>query len=258
MFTFRSGMVFIGVKMLFIKENVFMEIGPLVIVVIGGLCGLYLILDAVKDMVAKFRRNNTGHSPGIPSQEVKEIVENVLTSAGSAETTSDTVYEEEDREAISSVTRKVMTDVLDAIGCQYNDGNEGELIVKYQGETFVMSFGGHLARIWDYGWMSVNVDDPTVPLLRHAINHSNYYTGNAVVLGIDKDGSKLWLHTVDTILMHPSNPDNESYVRSVLDNFFATKQHLGKLYQDMVGVHSAGNEEEKAGVAASFRAPSPN
>ena len=231
-----------------------MEIVQLIVIILGGLCALYMILDAIKDAFAKRHK--------APSEEVKEAVESVVSEGRSDDAAGQSDHEEEneaDRAEITSVTRKVRTDSLYAIGCQFRDGEEGELIVKYQGETFVMSFSGRLARIWDSGWMSINVEDPTVPLLRHAINNSNYVTGNAIVVAIDKDEPKYWLHTVDTIMLHPANPDNTSYIRSVLDNFFATKHHLGRVYQDMIGVHSAGTDEEKKGEAApSFPAPSPN
>lgn len=240
-----------------------MEIGPLIIIMIGGLCALYMLLDTVKDIFAKRRKQ--------PAAEVREAVCQAMDGAthqaggneGNAVRADDNEEgseeeAEQEREMASAETRQVMTEMLDHIGSQYKDGHEGELIVKYQGETFVMSFGGRLVRIWDYGWHSIGVNDPNLPVLRQAINNCNFHTGNSMVLGMDPDHKNLWVHTVDTIMLHPSCPDNEDYVKSVLDNFFSTKHHLARLYQEMLGVHKEKGEEEISDLSSSFTPPSPN
>lgn len=123
-------------------------------------------------------------------------------------------------------TRGLMINTLNQIGCQPIANEDGTLSVQYQGENFVMEFGGMYARIWDPMWSEINADDPDMPKIREAVNAANFNFGATVVLTAPNDEGVIGFHSRRDIMLHPACPDKEIFVKAVLDSFFDTKEHV--------------------------------
>lgn len=125
----------------------------------------------------------------------------------------------------------LMFRTLSNIGCQPRDNGDGTLTVSYQGEKFHMEFGGMYARVWDAMWAGVKADDPNVPKLREAVNAANFNFGPTVVLSSPDDDGIIGFNSRRDIMLHPACPDNELYVKAVLDSFFDAKEEVRVNFQ---------------------------
>ncbi|MGM9846190.1 MAG: hypothetical protein ACI30K_08215 [Muribaculaceae bacterium] len=129
-------------------------------------------------------------------------------------------------EALKPDTRGLMFNALSEIGCQPIANDDGTLSVHYQGEIFNMEFGGLYARVWDYLWSGVRVNDPDLPNIREAVNATNYNFGPTVVMSAPNNDGIIGFHTRYDIMLHPACPVNVQYVKAVLDSFFDAKRQV--------------------------------
>lgn len=120
----------------------------------------------------------------------------------------------------------LMYDTLCSIGCQPTKDDEDTLSVQYQGEDFFMRFGGMFAIIWDPLWFAMKADDPELPTIKEAINATNFNFGPTVVFSSPNEEGMIGIHSRRDIMLHPTCPDNELYVKSVLDSFFEKKNDV--------------------------------
>lgn len=123
-------------------------------------------------------------------------------------------------------SRDLMVDALKNLGCQPKANDDGSLLVQYQGENFYMEFSGRYARVWDFMWAGIKADDPDLSNMREAVNATNYSFGPTVVMTRPNEEGVIGLHSRRDIMLHPSCPDNDLYVRALLDSFFDTKYDL--------------------------------
>lgn len=89
-----------------------------------------------------------------------------------------------------------------------------------------MEFAGMCARVWDPLWARIKADDPDFPNAREAVNSTNFNFGPTVVMTAPNDEGIIGLHSRRDIMLHPACPDNEPFVKAVLDSFFETKEEL--------------------------------
>lgn len=130
-------------------------------------------------------------------------------------------------------TLGLMFTTLSNIGCQPTKNDDGSLSVQYQGENFHMEFAGRYARVWDPMWAGVKADDPDLPKIREAVNSANFSFGPTVVLTApDRDGV-IGIHSRRDIMLHPACPENELFVRAVLDSFFNAKESVHTNFQKL-------------------------
>lgn len=127
----------------------------------------------------------------------------------------------------------VMFKTLSNIGCQPVKNDDGTLTVSYQGENFYMEFGGMYARVWDPNWADMKADDPDMPKAREAVNATNFNFGPTVVLTRPNDEGIIRFQTRRDIMLHPACPDNEPFVKAVLDSFFDAKEDVRRYFQQM-------------------------
>jgi hypothetical protein len=120
-------------------------------------------------------------------------------------------------------TSEIVEHALKSIGCQPEVDKNGSVGVSYQGENFIIEFGGMYARVWDPGWASMNVEHPDMQKLREAVNAANFRFGPTVVMTKPDDEGNVSLHSRRDIMLHPTFPDSEIYIKSVLDSFFEAK-----------------------------------
>lgn len=120
----------------------------------------------------------------------------------------------------------LITDILIKIGCQPEKSDDDVIIVKFQGESFNITFGKRLARIWDLAWFGMNADDSRLPMLREAVNMSNFQSGPTIVLTTPSDENIIYVHSHYDVLLHPSYNENTDFMKAVLNSFFETKDNL--------------------------------
>lgn len=149
----------------------------------------------------------------------------------SAEQTHEHIEDSMKQEQKQPDTLGLMFRTLSNIGCQPTKNDDGTLSVSYQGENFHMEFGGVYARVWDPIWAGIKVDDPDMPKIREAVNIANYNFGPTVVLSEPDDDGLITFHTRRDIMLHPACPDNEPFVKDVLDSFFDAKEAVRRNFQ---------------------------
>ena len=130
-------------------------------------------------------------------------------------------------------TLGLMFMTLSNLGCQPSKNDDGTLSVSYQGENFHMEFGGMYARVWDPMWAGVKADDPDLPKIREAVNAANFSFGPTVVLTAPNEDGVIGFHSRRDIMLHPACPDNELFVKAVLDSFFDAKEQVRNNYQQI-------------------------
>lgn len=127
----------------------------------------------------------------------------------------------------------LMKNVLTQLGCQPEVNDDGSMHVSYQGENFHIDFGGLYAQIWDLGWAAVNVNDPELPKIREAINHTNFEFGPTVVITNPDEKGTMYVHSRLGILLHPAILEIDGYLRSNFDMFFRTKDSVRQNFQQI-------------------------
>ena len=130
-------------------------------------------------------------------------------------------------------TLGLMFKTLSNLGCQPIKNEDGTISVQYQGENFHMEFGGMYARVWDPMWAGVKADDPDMPQIREAVNAANFNFGPTVVLTAPNEDGVILFHSRRDIMLHPACPDNEPFVKAVLDSFFDAKEQVRSNYQQI-------------------------
>lgn len=144
----------------------------------------------------------------------------------------------------------LMFKTLSNIGCQPAKNEDGTLTVSYQGENFHMEFGGIYVRVWDPGWAFIKADDPDIPIAREAVNATNFNFGPTVVLTRPNDEGIIRFHTRRDIMFHPACPDNEPFVKAVLESFFDAKEDVHRYFQQMkTNQHEAPQSRRPVGFA---------
>ena len=151
----------------------------------------------------------------------------------SAEQTHKQIEDTMKQEQNQPDTLGLMFRTLSNLGCQPTKNEDGTLSVAYQGENFHMEFGGMYARVWDPMWAGIKADDPDMPKIREAVNVANFNFGPTVVLTVPNDEGIIGFHSRRDIMLHPACPDNEPFVKAVLDSFFDAKEQVRSNFQQI-------------------------
>ncbi len=130
-------------------------------------------------------------------------------------------------------TFEIMLTVLKTIGCKPTVYEDELLSVQYQGENFYMEFGGRYARIWNLGWALIKADDPDLPNIHEAVNATNSNFGPNVILNTSEKEGIIELNSKWDIMLHPACPNNDYYVKAVLDSFFSIKDEIFRNIQQI-------------------------
>ena len=142
-------------------------------------------------------------------------------------------------------TQQLMVSTLTQIGCQPTINEDDTVAVTYQGEHFHIDFGGLYAQIWDLGWAGVSVNDPELPKIREAVNHTNFDFGPTVVMTNPDDKGTMYFHSRLGILLHPDIPEIDNYLRSNLDMFFRTKEAVRQNFQQITVEQQKAREKRR-------------
>ena len=142
-------------------------------------------------------------------------------------------------------TQQLMVSTLTQIGCQPTVNEDDTVAVTYQGEHFHIDFGGLYAQIWDLGWAGVSVNDPELPKIREAVNHTNFDFGPTVVMTKPDDKGTMYFHSRLGILLHPDIPEIDNYLRSNLDMFFRAKEAVRQNFQQITVEQQKAREKRR-------------
>lgn len=82
-------------------------------------------------------------------------------------------------------------------------------------------------------WAGIKADDPDMPKIREAVNATNFNFGPTVVLTAPDDEGVVGFHSRRDIMLHPACPDNEPFVKAVLDSFFDAKEQVRSNFQQI-------------------------
>ena len=171
----------------------------------------------------------------ISTDTIRSHDETIISMHESAHESAEQAYQhmENQKEQNQPDTLDLMFKTLNNLGCQPTKNDDGTLTVSYQGENFHMEFGGMYARVWDPMWAGIKADDPDMPKIREAVNATNFNFGPTVVLTAPDDEGVVGFHSRRDIMLHPTCPDNEPFVKAVLDSFFDAKEQVRSNFQQI-------------------------
>lgn len=145
-----------------------------------------------------------------------------------------------------------MLRALRGIGCQPQEDEEEEnaINVQYQGEKFYMICGGPYVKIWDPAWAEIKIDNPHYPLLREAVNFTNFGFGPTLVATRPSEDGTVVIHSRRDIMLYPEMgaDDREGFVRATLDSFFEVKQTLKERMDELRARQDEGHPVAVAGA----------
>ena len=138
-----------------------------------------------------------------------------------------------EKDAVTSMeemigTRDLVFQTLRRIGCEYREEEENRILFKYQGEPFMIiaNDNSFFIDVYDNWWYSLStyceVDE--FARLQKVINHVNAFVNSTVLYTIHQESEQIGVHTKRNILFIPQIPEIESYLVSVLDDFFKTQR----------------------------------
>lgn len=171
----------------------------------------------------------------ISTDTIRSHDETIISMHESAHESAEQAYQhmENQKEQNQPDTLDLMFKTLNNLGCQPTKNDDGTLTVSYQGENFHMEFGGMYARVWDPMWAGIKADDPDMPKIREAVNATNFNFGPTIVLTAPDDEGVVGFHSRRDIMLHPACPDNEPFVKAVLDSFFDAKEQVRSNFQQI-------------------------
>lgn len=141
-------------------------------------------------------------------------------------------------------TRDLFIEVLTRIGghCHIDEENEDVVIFDYSDEHFfaVVSKEMPCVQIYDLRWMSVNVCNiDEVSEFKKSINNSNMDTAVNTYYEIDKDKMTIFASSRILIMLLPSIPRIEDYLKAILAEFFRGHKIVWEGVHNIEEVHNA-------------------
>ena len=156
----------------------------------------------------------------IPDSETDE------NSADSAQESPDSINGNEEREERENLIRTSLQNILTDMGCQPLIVENGSISVAYQGEKFFMQMNGTFVRIWDLNWMSCKPTDDDFPIMKDAMNYANFTFGPTIIMHAPETDGEIFISSRMDIHIDPQYPENEIYLKSILDSFFNVKHMM--------------------------------
>lgn len=155
------------------------------------------------------------------------------------------IYKKNNNQELGNMrTRDLLIDVLTRIGsqCHLEEENEDVILFDYLDEHFfaVVSKEMPCVQIYDLRWMSVNVCNiDEVSEFKKSINNSNMDTAVNTYYEIDKDKMTIFASSRILIMLLPSIPRIEDYLKAILVEFFRGHKIVWEGVYNMEEVHNA-------------------
>ncbi|MDE7412999.1 MAG: hypothetical protein K2N05_04295 [Muribaculaceae bacterium] len=122
--------------------------------------------------------------------------------------------------------RESILQSLRNIGCNPRENEDENISVAYQGENFLIQLNGAFIRIWDLSWFATKNTDDNFPLLKDAVNYTNFSFGPTIIMHSPDEDGKIIISSRMDVLYSPYEFDNDGYISAILDSFFAIKTTL--------------------------------
>ena len=133
-------------------------------------------------------------------------------------------------------TKALVTSVLQKIGCQPKENEEGNIAFKYQGDDFYIATeeDNRFIMIWNPWWGSISSDNQALPYLKEIINIVNINSLVTTVTMVDEDDENtVGIHSRCHTFFSPSEGELEEHLKMLLDFFFdahnAIKDNINQL-----------------------------
>lgn len=109
---------------------------------------------------------------------------------------------------------------LRQLGCRPNMGENGDMVLSFKGEQFILRhIGGLNLRVWfEAGTLKANSK-----VVAEALNKSNFAFGPTAIA---EKVEGIWDYNIllrQDIMLHPALPDIHEYLLAVFDNFIQMK-----------------------------------
>lgn len=210
-----------------ILKPYWMEISIIAAVIVAGIVIQHLL------KLKEEKEENMEQDADNDNRQYDDAVTSIYDSTRISGTKAKQINKSMKQEQHQPDTLGLMFKTLSNLGCQPTMNEDGTISVSYQGENFHMEFGGMYARVWDPMWASIKADDPDMPKIREAVNAANFNFGPTVVLTAPNDEGIIGFHSRRDIMLHPACPDNEPFVKAVLDSFFDAKEQVRSNFQQI-------------------------
>lgn len=209
-----------------------------VISILGSVLILIYLINKFTNKIPEENRSNHDYKDfGCEYDEIASSMDDPAYELIKQKTQQDMNSTKMKEEVKKPDTFGLMYKTLSNIGCHPVSNEDGLISVQYQGENFNMEFNGMYVRIWDPMWAAIKADDPALPKIREAVNVTNYNFGPTVVMTTPDDEGIIGLHSRQDIMLHPACPDNELYIKAMLDSFFYTKEQVRSNFQQINAIH---------------------
>ncbi len=128
-------------------------------------------------------------------------------------------------------TRKLVTETLEKIGCQYeiDDDEDKAIRFAYQGEDFIIlaDDDSYFIGILDPWWYRCEMTKGNLFNVMEVINAANIKENHArACYGIDEEDNEIGVHTISRVLFTSDISDIDLYLRALLDEFFDMHRYV--------------------------------
>ena len=141
-------------------------------------------------------------------------------------------------------TRELVFETLRRIGCEYREDEDNRILINYQGESFIIiaSNDSLFINVYDNWWYSLSTycEVEEFARLQKVINHANAFVNSTLLYTIHKESEQIGVHTKKSILFIPQIPEIDSYLISVLNEFF----NIQRLVMTELEKHKVREEQQ--------------
>lgn len=139
-----------------------------------------------------------------------------------------------DMDTIVHETRDLVLETLREMGCEYEEGTEGEndirIFFTYQGERFMIEADNecYFINIYDLWWhhMSTYCDVDEFAAMQKTINRINAHANCTVLYTINQEAEEIGVHSKKNMLFVRQIPDLKGYLISTLNDFFKVQRSV--------------------------------
>ena len=139
-----------------------------------------------------------------------------------------------DMDTIVHETRDLVLETLREMGCEYEEGTEGEndirIFFTYQGERFMIEADNecYFINIYDLWWhhMSTYCDVDEFATMQKTINQINAKASCTVLYTINQEAEEIGVHSKKNMLFVRQIPGLKDYLVSVLNDFYNIRRDV--------------------------------
>lgn len=212
-------------------REVFLDIAGLMGIIWLLFCGFEIVIGKITEI-----RNKRAGKIASEKEMTESIPESTSSAsvhgqASSSDSTSYSPHSEKDiRQEREEANRLSVLETLREMGCQPESEEDGNVVVSFQGERFLLIFNGAFVRIWDLNWMNTKNTDDDYAMLKDALNYANFSFGPAIVMHAPDVDGNIYISSCFDVVYDPEKNDNKEYLVSILEAFFTIKQILHREY----------------------------